>query len=307
MKIFTVWAVAAMWFATSCTSYKTVPYMINSAEVDLDSSAVLYEARVMPKDELTITVNCPEDAEAGIPFNLTATPAVGQGRGTLTSQPTLQTFLVTNEGTINYPVLGTLKVGGMTVNQVEDLIASKIEGTYLKTRPVVTVRLSNYKISVLGEVTSPGTSPFSTINSSTVSCQICRLGVFSNISRHAQINLPRSHCARGLHMAGPFERLSMRNWIAVRSVTIPMYPPSASISLTICPFAMPPTAGLQLICPILFISIVIRQVFEPRFAAAAAASQPACPAPITITSYLKSIDLFLFTVAKLLKSCQKVG
>ena len=143
MKIFTVWAVAAMWFATSCTSYKTVPYMINSAEVDLDSSAVLYEARVMPKDELTITVNCPEDAEAVIPFNLTATPAVGQGRGTLTSQPTLQTFLVTN--------------GGMTVNQVEDLIASKIEGTYLKTRPVVTVRLSNYKISVLGEVTSPGT------------------------------------------------------------------------------------------------------------------------------------------------------
>lgn len=157
MKIFTVWAVAAMWFATSCTSYKTVPYMINSAEVDLDSSAVLYEARVMPKDELTITVNCPEDAETVIPFNLTATPAVGQGRGTLTSQPTLQTFLVTNEGTINYPVLGTLKVGGMTVNQVEDLIASKIEGTYLKTRPVVTVRLSNYKISVLGEVTSPGT------------------------------------------------------------------------------------------------------------------------------------------------------
>ena len=157
MKIFTVWAVAAMWFATSCTSYKTVPYMINSAEVDLDSSAVLYEARVMPKDELTITVTWPEDAEAVIPFNLTATPAVGQGRGTLTSQPTLQTFLVTNEGTINYPVLGTLKVGGMTVNQVEDLIASKIEGTYLKTRPVVTVRLSNYKISVLGEVTSPGT------------------------------------------------------------------------------------------------------------------------------------------------------
>ena len=159
MKIFTVWAVAVVWLATSCTSYKTVPYMINSAEADLDSSAVLYEARVMPKDELTITVNCPEDAEAVIPFNLTATPAVGQGRGTLTSQPTLQTFLVTNDGTINYPILGTLKVGGMTVNQVEDLIASKIEGTYLKTRPVVTVRLSNYKISVLGEVPSPGTTP----------------------------------------------------------------------------------------------------------------------------------------------------
>ena len=110
----------------------------------------------MPRDELTITVNCPEDAEAVIPFQSDGYTGCGTGTWTLTSQPTLQTFLVTNEGTINYPVLGTLKVGGMTVNQVEDLIASKIEGTYLKTRPVVTVRLSNYKISVLGEVTSPG-------------------------------------------------------------------------------------------------------------------------------------------------------
>ena len=43
-------------------------------------------------------------------------------------------------------------------------------------------------------------------------------------------------------------------------------------------------AGLQLIWPILFISIVINNVFEPMLAAAQAASQPACPAPITITS-----------------------
>lgn len=152
-------AVALSWIllATSCTSYKTVPYMMNSETVNLDSSAVLYEARIMPKDELTITVNYPEDAEAVVPFNLTATPAVGQGRNILSSQPTLQTFLVTNEGTINFPILGKLEVKGKTVNQVEDMIASAIEGTYLKNRPVVTVRLSNYKISVLGEVNSPGT------------------------------------------------------------------------------------------------------------------------------------------------------
>ena len=112
----------------------------------------------MPKDELTITVNCPEDAEAVLPFNLTATPALGkQSRSVLVSQPTLQTYLVTNEGTIQFPILGTLHVGGMTVNELERLVASKIEGTYLNTKPVVTVRLSNYKISVLGEVNSPGT------------------------------------------------------------------------------------------------------------------------------------------------------
>ncbi len=157
MKISVASAAAAMCFATSCTSYKTVPYMLNSSDVDLDSSAVLYEARIMPKDELTITVNCPEDPEAVVPFNLTTTTAVGQGRGSLGSQPTLQTYLVTNEGTINFPVIGTLKVEGLTVSEVQDMIASRIEGNYLKTRPVVTVHLSNYKISVLGEVASPGT------------------------------------------------------------------------------------------------------------------------------------------------------
>lgn len=157
MKWSAAFALSWILLATSCTSYKTVPYMMNSETVNLDSSAVLYEARIMPKDELTITVNYPEDAEAVVPFNLTATPALGQGRNILSSQPTLQTFLVTNEGTINFPVLGKLEVKGKTVNEVENMIASKIEGTYLKNRPVVTVRLSNYKISVLGEVNSPGT------------------------------------------------------------------------------------------------------------------------------------------------------
>ena len=133
-------------------------------------------------------------------------------------------------------------------------------------------------------VLRPATSPFSIINSSTVSCHICRLGVFSKISRQAQIYFPLSHCARGLHIAGPFERLRIRNCMAVLSVTMPMKPPIASISRTICPLAIPPTAGLQLICAILFISIVIRQVFEPSLAAAEAASHPAWPAPITTMS-----------------------
>ena len=150
-------AMVGMVVFASCTSYKTVPYMLNSEDVNLDSSAVLYEARIMPKDELTITVNSPENSDAVVPFNLVASPALGQGRMTLTTQPTLQTFLVTNEGTINFPVLGTLHVKGLTVNELENMIASQIEGKYLKSRPVVTVRLSNYKISVLGEVNSPGT------------------------------------------------------------------------------------------------------------------------------------------------------
>ena len=61
-----------------------------------------------------------------------------------------------NEGCIDFPVLGTLKVGGLTKNEAEDMIREKLK-PYLKETPIVTVRMSNYKISVLGEVARPGT------------------------------------------------------------------------------------------------------------------------------------------------------
>ena len=69
----------------------------------------------------------------------------------------------------------------------------------------------------------------------------------------------------------------------------------ASISRTICPLATPPIAGLQLICAMVPIFMVTNNTLEPKFAAAAAASQPACPAPTTITSYFLNIS-FLFHV-----------
>ena len=121
-------------------------------------------------------------------------------------------------------------------------------------------------------------------SSSTWSCQMSRLAVSSSTLRHCQMNFPRSHCARGLHMAGPLLRLSMRNCMAVASVTRPICPPRASISRTICPLAMPPTAGLHDIWAILFMSIVMSSVRAPMLALAVAASQPACPPPMTITS-----------------------
>ena len=143
--------------------------------------------------------------------------------------------------------------------------------------------------SVPHTVRTPTASPFSTINSSAWSCQMLKWSISSSLLRHSKMNFARSHWARGLQTAGPLPRLSIRNCIAVASVISPICPPRASISRTICPFAIPPTAGLQLIWAILFISIVIRQVSAPSFAAAEAASHPACPPPMTRTSYLNCI------------------
>lgn len=68
----------------------------------------------------------------------------------------MQQYLVDNQGEIDFPVLGRLKISGLTKNECEALIREKLV-PYLKETPIVNVRMVNYKISVLGEVTRPGT------------------------------------------------------------------------------------------------------------------------------------------------------
>lgn len=148
---------ASLFIMSSCSSYKNVPYLQNPEVVnELKKELPLYDAKIMPKDLLTITVNT-TDPEAAAPFNLTIqTPASASNNRNVYSQPTLQQYLVNNEGNIDFPVLGQLHVGGLTKDQAEDLIREKMK-PYLREEPIVTVRMVNYKISVMGEVTRPGT------------------------------------------------------------------------------------------------------------------------------------------------------
>ena len=154
---FFAFAILAALLLSSCGSVKNVAYLQNSNYVDLSDSEFLYDARIMPKDVLTITVST-VNPEAAAPFNLivrnTLNPnsnSVGGGYGSL------QTYLVSNDGTIDFPVLGNLQVGGLTKAQCEKMLHDKIK-PYLNAaeNPVVTVRMSNYKISVIGEVNRPG-------------------------------------------------------------------------------------------------------------------------------------------------------
>lgn len=140
----------------SCTSYKNVPYLQNPEVVNsYMDSLPMYDAKIMPKDLLTITVNT-SDPEAAAPFNLVVQSPINVARtSNLTQQPSLQQYLVNNDGFIDFPVLGRLQVGGLTKNEAENLIREKL-GDYLRETPIVTVRMSNYKIAVLGEVAHPG-------------------------------------------------------------------------------------------------------------------------------------------------------
>lgn len=140
----------------SCASTKNVPYFQNADQVILEQSRLLYDAKIMPKDLLTITVST-SNPDAAIPFNLTVPTPFSQERRSSYSYPQLQAYLVDNDGRIDFPVVGSLKVGGLTKAECEKLVHDKIMPYLNKNEnPIVTVRMINYKISVLGEVNRPG-------------------------------------------------------------------------------------------------------------------------------------------------------
>ncbi|MHB9056342.1 MAG: polysaccharide biosynthesis/export family protein [Paludibacteraceae bacterium] len=143
--------------AGSCTSYKNIPYLqVPEAGTQADSAnrqPVTYDARIMPNDLLTITVNA-TDREAGEPFNLLY-PTGGLSGGGIGAQ-SLQKYLVDTNGEINFPTVGMLYVQGMTRREAESLILNRISSNF-KEKPIVIVSFTDYKISVVGEVARPGT------------------------------------------------------------------------------------------------------------------------------------------------------
>lgn len=139
-----------------CTSYEKAIYLRNDNLPAQDGSQERFEYRVMPKDELTITVST-SDPEVSAPFyrkigQMKNQSNSGQGFG----DAKLLNYLVDNGGFIDFPVLGKIKVDGLTTRECEAVIRAKLM-EHLSEEPNVTVRVANFKVSVLGEVKNPGT------------------------------------------------------------------------------------------------------------------------------------------------------
>ena len=147
---------ATLLLVTSCGTSKSIAYIQNSDSINYDNSRYLYDAKIMPKDQLTISVNT-VNPDASLPYNLLLQTAYTQGRSVSTGGGTLMPYLVDNNGYINFPVVGKLKVAGLTKTECQDLILEKIRPFMAESeKPVVTVIMSSYSVSVLGEVNRPG-------------------------------------------------------------------------------------------------------------------------------------------------------
>lgn len=138
-----------------CGSGKQVAYWQNIDSISLAASKGLFDAKIMPKDELTILVQT-TDPLTSEPFNLRST-------GQTSSKNQITGYLVDNDGMINFPIVGKIHVAGLTKTECEDLIKSKIQPYLARTEnPLVSVRTSSYRITVIGEVNKPGVIPVAT-------------------------------------------------------------------------------------------------------------------------------------------------
>ena len=139
----------------ACSSAKQITYFQNIDSISLAASKGLFDARIMPKDQLTITVVA-SDPSTSKPFNLSIQNTLSADGRLSTSTGSLLPYL-------DFPVVGTIHVAGLTKDQCEELIKEKVK-PYLSEseNPVVTVSMSSYRVTVAGEVTSPRVVPVTT-------------------------------------------------------------------------------------------------------------------------------------------------
>jgi polysaccharide biosynthesis/export protein len=143
-------------FFTSCISGKRIPYFQGLEQVQ-QAGLSNNKLQLKPNDLLTISVSA-YNMEAAQPFNLTLVGGVSTIPGEslrASGTPQMQTYLVSEDGTIEFPQLGTIKVTGMMPQQLAETLKMKIS-EFVKD-PIVNVRLVNFQVSVLGEVNRPGT------------------------------------------------------------------------------------------------------------------------------------------------------
>lgn len=143
---------------TSCGMPKDIVYF-----QDLETEKVLEIGHndgivAKPNDELSIIVTCQNPELAAI-FNLPlVTTLAGRGVSQAYNQQ-VATYTVNSDGEINFPILGELKVAGMSRWEISEKIKSELIAQKLLDDPVVSVSFVNVFYSVTGEVAKPGRFP----------------------------------------------------------------------------------------------------------------------------------------------------
>ena len=139
-------------FSSSCVDTQKLKYFSNLSDSQVVHLPSLQrsQAIIMPDDILDIKIAGANESTAALFNTYSSNPGVTGGNSNTSSGTG---YIVDMNGDIEFPVIGKIKAGGITKEQFKDQLKDKV-GKYLKD-PLVSIKFSNFRFTVLGEVKNP--------------------------------------------------------------------------------------------------------------------------------------------------------
>lgn len=149
-----IYCIILVLFVVSCKAPKDIVYFQESENLEEITSGSHFIATYKPHDIVSIKVSAP-DADTAIPFNAGIVSLSSESDAlTTNTAPLNPSYLIDANGMIEFPVIGTLKIAGLSNVEVKEMIKGKLK-EYIND-PIVSVKLENFRVTILGEVSNPG-------------------------------------------------------------------------------------------------------------------------------------------------------
>lgn len=132
--------------AAACVDVRKATYFNDVKDSVIDTNTPVPESIIRKNDLLSITVSS---------LNPAATEVFNTPNNSTNQQGQVTGYLVGADGTIQFPILGSIKAEGLTKEQLKETIRKKLVDKQLLTDPIVQARFLNFHVTVLGEVKNP--------------------------------------------------------------------------------------------------------------------------------------------------------
>lgn len=149
-KLIFLLGICTLFCMNSCLVSRKVVYF---KDIQADSSYKVLPVpplKIQKGDRLNIYVSS-RNPELALPFNSSGVYALEQNGSVSNPGVVERGYLVDQQGNIDFPILGTLNIEGMTLDGLRDFIVSRLVDNKLLNSPVVKVELQNLRVVILGQ------------------------------------------------------------------------------------------------------------------------------------------------------------
>jgi len=137
---------------SGCATSKEILYFQDIEQTTPKVMQTKYETKIKKDDILSIIVSGPDKIVVQ-PYNLSLSE--GGTSSSYNPENSVLKYTVDSEGNIDFPILGKIKVEGMTRSELVDYLTQEVSKDVKD--PIIYVKVTNYKVTILGEVKAPGT------------------------------------------------------------------------------------------------------------------------------------------------------